>query len=437
MNGHSTQKQSATVPVLAALLLQAAVWELLIYLFHVRHVWYGFFDVSDISTYREYIDQFAKGLHPYSDIAFEYPPLAWPLITLPTYLSALGDYDWVFAGEMMAVGAIAAAVATATAERLWPGWRRSLVTGVAFAVAVLLAGPILANRFDAAVMLDMSLFVYFVARRWWWPAAAALGIGFALKLTPAIFLPLVFLLAPRRRQIVLSALAFVVAAVAPFLPHLLRGWRGLLYIFSYHSQRPLQIESLLASPHLLGHALGYAPVRVITSFGSQGVVAPGTVLFAALSPWLLAVGLVTLYAFVWRRRRHLRENLADLPLVLLGMILVLVCTSKVLSPQFLAWTFPLVALHMAAGGRGRMLLGLNLLGVIFLTQLGFPSRYWDLVHLQRAPILLLVARNLCLFVVTILALIQIRALPRAKQARPAMVAPGCVEMAMRENGHRI
>ena len=66
--------------------------------------------------------------------------------------------------------------------------------------------------------------------------AAALGTGFALKLTPAMFLPLVFLLAARRRPIVYSAIAFVVAATAPFLPHLVRGGRGLLSILTYHAK---------------------------------------------------------------------------------------------------------------------------------------------------------------------------------------------------------
>lgn len=423
MNGQPQPRRSATIPVLAAIAMQAVAWLLLVYLFHVRHTGYGFFDVSDITIYREYAEMFARGLQPYRDFLFEYPPLAAPLLTLPGGLGFLGGYDWVFAGEMMVLCAAAAAVATATATRLWPGPRRALATGAVFAAAVLLAGPIVANRFDAAVALDMAIFTYFMARRWWWPAAAALGTGFALKLTPAMFLPLVFVLAARRRPIVYSAIAFVVAATAPFLPHLVRGGRGLLSIITYHANRPLQIESLLASPYLLGHSTGLAQVTVVTSYGSQGVIAPsGTRFLATLSPWLLAACLVALYGLAWRRRQHLRDNLADVPLVLLGMILALVCTSKVLSPQFLVWTFPLVALVVAAGGRGRLAIGMALLGVTLVTQIGFPALYWDLVALERGPIVLLVVRNLALLVVTVLAVLQIRGLGCAKsnQARPGM-----------------
>jgi hypothetical protein len=145
-------------------------------------------------------------------------------------------------------------------------------------------------------------------------------------------------------------------------------------------------------------------------------------LLATLSPWLLAACLAALYGLAWRRRQHLRDNLADVPLVLLGMILALVCTSKVLSPQFLVWTFPLVALVVAAGGRGRLAIGMALLGVTLVTQIGFPVLYWDLVALERSPIVLLVARNLALLAVTVLAVLQIRGLgcARSNQPRPGM-----------------
>ena len=429
MNGPPNQKPATALHLLAAVAMQVAVWLLLVYLFHARHHWYGFFDVSDITVYRQFADLFARGLRPYCDVAFEYPPLAAPLMILPGKLSALGDYDWVFAVEMMVACTAAAVVATAAALRLWPGDRGPLLTSGAFALAVLLAGPIVANRFDAVVALDMAIFAYCMARRWWWVAACALGIGFALKLTPAMFLPLVLLLAARRRKVIFAAIAFVVAGFVPFVPHLLRGGRGLANIFTYHARRPLQIESLLASPYLLGHTLDLVSVQVRNTFGSQSLAGPGTRAVAAISPWLLGVCLAALHALLWRRRQYLRDHPSDVPLVLLGMVLVLVCTSKVLSPQFLVWTFPLVGLAAAGRGRRRLAIGILLLGATLLTQIGFPSRYWDLVALNRNPIVLLVLRNLGLLAVTVLTIHQIFRLgrPQADRARPAESAPGSCE----------
>ena len=417
-------RKSVAWLVLTTVVMQAAAWCVLVYLFQVRRFGYGFFDVSDISVYREFAESFARGRVPYRDIPVEYPPLAIPLMVLPTKLGRLGGYDWVFAVEMMVFCAGAAVATTLAAARLWPGRKAALGAMAACTAGVLLSGPIIANRFDVVVALDVALFAYFLARRWWWSAAAALGLGFALKLTPAMFLPLSFLLAARRRAVLHSAVAFVVAAVLPFLPYLAGGARGLLYVLTFHGRRPLQIESLLASGHLLAHAAGLGRLTVTNSYGSQGVLGPGTTVLASLSPGLLLAGIAFLYVLVWRRRQHLRDCPADVPLVLLAMVLVLVCTSKVLSPQFLVWTLPLVALVMAGGGRGRIALGLGLLGVTLLTQVGFPRYYWDLVALHRGPIVLLIVRNLALLAVSVAAVLAVRRLPRTKkQARPLPDAP--------------
>jgi hypothetical protein len=218
--------------------------------------------------------------------------------------------------------------------------------------------------------------------------------------------------------------AFVVAAVVPLLPYLGGGARGLLYVLTFHGRRPLQIESLLASGHLLAHAAGFGRLTVTNSYGSQGVLGPGTNVLAMLSPGLLFGGIAFLYVLAWRRRQHLRDCPTDLPLVLLAMVLVLVCASKVLSPQFLVWTLPLVALVMAGGGRRRIAVGLGLLAVTLLTQVGFPRYYWDLVALHRGPIVLLVVRNLALLALSVVAVLAVRRLPRTqRQARPLPDAP--------------
>ena len=93
MSGQPKPSKSATIPVLAAIAMQAVAWLALVYLFHVRHPWYGFFDVSDITIYREYAEMFARGLAPYRDVLFEYPPLAVPLLTLPGGLGFLGGTE--------------------------------------------------------------------------------------------------------------------------------------------------------------------------------------------------------------------------------------------------------------------------------------------------------------------------------------------------------
>lgn len=403
------------VSVLVALALQGLVWWLLVHYFRTRHAWYGFYDISDIGLYQDYARQFARGLQPYSVVPVEYPPLAIPLMSVAQWLSAWFDYKDAFAGEMIALCAAAASLSTAAVVRLSRGMAGPLTAAIAFAATTLAAGPIVANRFDIAVALDLALFAYCISRRRWAWAAASLGIGFALKLTPALLLPLVLVLAPKPRQWLAAGVAFALAALLPFLPYLLRAPRSLRYIFTYHAGRPLQIESLYSTPYLLGHAFAGSRVGQVVignSHGSQSLNARGTETLASLSLWIMTASVVALTIVLWQNRRHLRWALADAPFVMLALVVIFLCTSKVLSPQFMIWTLPLIALLAASPRPSRRVAAFLLWLAVGLTQLGFPSRYWDLVALRTGPIVLLGIRNCLLLSTAVLVVMLLWRRPR-------------------------
>ncbi len=398
----------------AALALQSVAWWLLVHTFKTRRTWYGFFDVTDIGLYESYARQFAAGLQPYRPVAFEYPPLAAPLMSLPRALGSWLAYDVAFATVMGGLCALAAALATATAARLTRGYVRPLIPAIAFALVTLLAGAITANRFDVAVAFDMALAAYCMSRRAWWLAGACLGAGFALKLTPALLLPPLLIFAPKLRQAVAALVAFGMAAALPFLPHILRGGKAILYVFSYHGERPLQIESLYATGFLLWHLAADGRVSIGNSHGSQSLIAPGAESLASASMWVMLSCLAAFYLLLWLRREPLRRAPWEFSLAALGVLLIFACTSKVLSPQFMIWFFPWTALACAAARPGTCIVGVLLLVATGLTQLLFPARYWDLVALQRWPILIISARNITLLAGGIVVAILIW-----KRRRPA------------------
>ena len=75
-------------------------------------------------------------------------------------------------------------------------------------------------------------------------------------------------------------------------------------------------------------------------------------------------------------------------------IVAFVALGKVLSPQFLIWLVP--AVPLVAGLRGWRASTL-LVGALVLTQLWFPSRYWNLARdLDLLPSLFVLARDLML-----------------------------------------
>lgn len=371
------------------------------------NLWYGEHDISDVIIYEGYAQQMAAGLQPYRDFAFEYPPIAAWLMALPGHSQSYTDYEMWFSLIMFVLTAITGVAVALAAARVWPSGWRPYAAAVLFAAAVACVGAIVENRFDIAVALVITLAVVFLARRQVLLAAAVLGFGFALKLTPAVFLPLVLLLAPTVRRGVTAVGVFLVTALAPFIPYLIMSPSGVGHIFAYLLDRPVQLESVIATPYLLGKLFGLVWVDVITSYGSQGIVATGSTTAATVSSVLTVAAVVVVYALLLRRRRLLLDSPRALPLAALAIVLSMMAFAKVLSPQFFIWLLPVVALAALE----EPILGALCFLVLMLTQVNFPAKYWGLVYLDPSSIKWLAARNVTLVACFLLAIWRLIRLP--------------------------
>ena len=383
-------------PTLAALL--AVVLVALVYSLVFPNLWYGEHDISDIGIYQYYAQQMADGGMPYRDFPFEYPPIAAWLIAFPGDSESLAAYTGWSSLMAFLITAVTGALVALTAARIWPRGAHAFAAAVLFAGGVAAVGAIVENRLDIAVACVLTAAMLALAHRWLAMAAAILGLGFALKLFPAVFLPLVLLLCPTWRRALWATASFALAAVAPFLPYLLSSPQGVWQVFTYHLERPLQIESVLAAPLLLARTWELSWVDVITSYGSQGLQGTGTVAAATLSSVLTAAAVATVYALLLRHRQLLLASPRLLPLAGLALILALLAFAKVLSPQFFVWLLPMVALAALE----EPLLAALAYGVLLLTQINFPAKYWGLVYVEPSAVYWLAARDL-LLVLTFLA----------------------------------
>jgi hypothetical protein len=367
------------------------------------NLWYGFFDLSDIPRYEATAQAIERGVLPYAHAPLEYPPLTIPLVVWPNLLDV--PYRIAFAGEMMVLGALAAIAVALASASAWPG-RERLVPPVVFAASVLAAGAIVANRLDMAVTLVVAVALLLLEIQWPLAAAIVLGLGFGLKLAPALLLPLVLF---RSERPVRCALAFGIAAALPFLPFLSAPY--LPDLFGYHLDRGLQVESVLATPLVVARSLGLVDLRAVQAPGSADFVGPGVASLARLSGPLMLAALALTWWLAWKARRAANVS----AIAALATLLAILCSSKVLSPQFLVWTFPALALAAPA----HLWISASVLAATALTQVEFPSLYFRFAWLEPGPVALVVARNLLLVGAFAGALVALRRMAVAGEPSPA------------------
>ena len=211
-------------------------------------------------------------------------------------------------------------------------------------------GPMLLLRFDLVTGAAVAVALLLVVPK---PKLAALLLvtATAVKLWPAALVGIVAAASPRRRMFVFVTIASSAVLVAVVLAAY--GGERFLSPLRYQSQRGIQVESLLAVPFMVLWALhidGF-DVRFGTSL-SWEIGGPGTGDALALSTLAtLAAGVWTLWmsASLWRRPWR-PDLLTAVAWATLSAACLLILSSKVFSPQYLAWLLPVVVVVVAVTG---------------------------------------------------------------------------------------
>ena len=353
--------------------------------------WYDDGEIVDTPVYLGYGEAVEDGAVPYRDIRLEYPPGALPVFVLPALVSDdEGGFRDVFEWLMAACGTVMVLL-TGVALAGLNATRSRTVLGLALAACFpLLLGSVILTRFDLwpAMLVAGALAALVHGRDR--VGFAVLGAAVGVKLYPAVLAPLAVAYVWRRRgrrEAVVCAGLLLFVVVLVFLPFLLVAPGGLAHSIGVQLSRPLQIESLGSGLYLAAHHLFGLDVEMRSGHGSQNLHATGTGVAAVVLSVLQTAALV----WIWLRRPRTAEELVRWSA---AAIVAFVALGKVLSPQFLIWLVP--AVPLVAGLRGRRA-SMLLVGALVLTQLWFPSRYWDLARdLDLLPSLAVLGRDLML-----------------------------------------
>ena len=252
------------------------------------------------------------GRIPYRDFQFEYPPLSALAFILP------GLVPKGAAATVLALQAVAMELAAVAYIRRYPGALRR------YGAMSFLLFPFLAGGFDAFPMAGLAVSTALLAAgapAGWWVVAA----GAMMKISPGVAWVWC------RRHLVVAAAALAVTLAVILVPVALAENRDDDWL-TYNIDRGVQVESVAATTTWLARQVNGNPSTYeyrFKAFEIDGAT-------VAASVWVVAGALGMLWVFVRARGR----DAWVLALVAVDLFLI---SSKVLSPQYFAWTAPLAA----------------------------------------------------------------------------------------------
>ncbi|GCE11334.1 glycosyltransferase 87 family protein [Tengunoibacter tsumagoiensis] len=262
---------------------------------------------------------------------------------------------------------------------------RSRSSAIAFALLMSIGTEwVVGARFDI-YPAALTLFAVMLAayKKWNW-AFVLLAFATLLKFYPVLLL-LPFLLSQQREvQVKWSAwkrwqplaIYCVICACVMAVSFLLYA-EGTIAPFTYFGNRPIQVESLAASVAWLQNVYHHSTGQVYfaLTFGSLNMYGPHTTLVSRLDTYAMVAGILYTLWLQWRYK-------IDLATSTLLILLVIIVTGKVFSPQYLIWILPLVAY---VGASNSWWLGTwTVIG--YLTTWIFPYIYWMEPHFEWVPL---------------------------------------------------
>jgi hypothetical protein len=398
-----------------------------LYLISTGHLWrwYGLRSLGDVNTYHKWVEfSLSHGVLP-TDNSWQYPPLVGPLLLLPRVVPG-SDYHQQF----VKLAFVADAIGMLTL--LWTARRRGSWLGPWFWIlSVPFLGPLIYGRFDvySALFVVAALAVLgkgvllsegeaggdvksdgdsdvegdvdgdgtrsaadepggrpeLNSRRW--VAGVLVGLGAAVKVWPGLT---VFGLPRSRRGWQTIAAAAVAAGVATVVC-MLAFTNGTWFLHTQGS-RGIEIESVWAVPLLLARRAHLWHATVRNHYGSIEIIGHGVGLVEKVA--LLSTVLVfALLAWWWWRKAWRPAVVADATLV---ATLLMIVTSRVISPQYLIWLLATAAFCLLSADTSQRRSALLILISLPITQWIFPYNFNSLRQADLGPMIVLIVRDVLL-----------------------------------------
>jgi hypothetical protein len=341
-------------------------------------------------THRYYYNCASRSLSgkiPYRDFVVEYPILALPLFLIPHLLSSdFEGYRFAFVVEIFLFDVVAIVlIALHGGEKV--GLRTVARRLAWYTLYCTLLSPLLIGRYDLAPTV-----LAFAAASFWFSGheiagGIFAGLGMLMKVFPGmVAAPALVWEASRLRITRIRGMAAFLGTLAVGVAYWF--WLGgarIVQSLAYHTQRGVEVESLYGGVLFLVGTVQGKEVPWVNNYDAFHVVPEWGASLAATAFPLQVAGLLVV---MWRFRH---SGMSDGLRYSASAILAFIIFCKVLSPQYLIWLVPFIA--VLDGRTGRLSRKMFLL-VCTTTVLFYPGPgYGMMLEHQAGPILLLNLRN--------------------------------------------
>jgi hypothetical protein len=304
---------------------------------------------------------------------WQYPPGAAFLMLLPRL--GPGAYGESFVALMLLVDLVGLGLLAQL------GRRSGNHTGVwVWLLGIPLLGTFSVLRFDLVpTVIGIAALVVIHRRPGWFGALA--GLGASIKVWP-----MVLLLGEWDRRRLLRAVVAASATIALVLLVSALAFGDPTGFLGEQNGRGLQEEAVATAPWQLRELITGEPPQRAVRYGAWEITSHNADVVAGLLKWLTLAALGAATAWWWLRARAIRGGRTDLADAAVSrdfiftVVLLLVVTSRVLSPQFMIWLLGLAAVVLTAGTTRLARPAWLVIGATILTTSAFGSAESTLIR---------------------------------------------------------
>jgi hypothetical protein len=389
---------------------------------------YGVY-ISDLDLFKLIADYGTKsGYVAYRDFWFPYPPLALPLIYIPSYFSSdFQTFRRIFQAEMFLFDATTLTyMVFFLKDRMSVGVGKIACAVFLYSFLGLLVGHLIYDRFDLTISATFMISAYYFTGRSYQKTVSYFVsfLGAIIKLVPLFWFPvfLLFEIVEKGRLNIRKALKPVMIILISFIIFMVsydaRVNGGLFKLMGELGLRGIQIESVWASPLMFYYSLKGTPSssKLNSEYAAQHINDSALPKFYLLASkyagfFLLGLFFLVLGYLMWSGTRNdLRKN-HNVLLIMLFVLTFLISTQRVLSPQYMIWLMPGLAAAIFMGKTDVPLL-VHAFFIFLLTYIGFDLGYWKYVSLDLKMVIVVNLRNLLLLSLSMLIIFRIFSLKR-------------------------